>query len=49
MGRVVQRVMSAHRTGLDGMAKWMIGRFVDAPKELDSDFDHPEEWDRPID
>ena len=49
MGRVVQRVMSTRKTGLDGMAKWMLGRTVDAPEKLDSDFDHPEEWDRPID
>lgn len=49
MGRVVQRVMSARKTGVDGMAKWMVGRTTDAPEELDSDFEHPDEWNRPID
>ncbi|GEM_PF-2740933 len=49
MTRVVQRVMSQSRTGLDGLAKWMIGRSIDVPDDLGSEFEHPDEWDRPID
>ena len=49
MTRVIQRVMSARRTGLDGMAKRLLGRIVKAPAELGPEFEHPDDWDRPID
>lgn len=49
MTRVIQRATSSRTTGIDGMAKQMVARSSDAPDELDEDFDHPEEWNRPID
>ena len=49
MTRVVQRATSSRTTGLDGLAKRMVAMSSDAPAELDADFDHPEDWNRPID
>ena len=49
MTRVFQRVMTTRTTGLDGMAKRLLERMVDAPAELDAEFEHPDDWDRPID
>ena len=36
-------VTSSRTTGLDGLAKQMVARSSDAPAELGSDFDHPDE------
>ena len=47
--RVIQRATSSRTTGLDSLAKQMVARSSDAPDELDEDFDHPKDWDRPID
>ena len=49
MTRVIRRVMSARRTGLDGLAKRMLARRVNAPADSDPELEHPDDWDRPID
>lgn len=49
LGRLAGRAMTTRTTGLDGLAKSLLGRAVGDAPEPDPDLEHPEEWDRPID
>lgn len=46
--RVAQRAMTTRTTGLDGLAKRLLGKPVDEA-EIDPELEHPTEWDRPVD
>lgn len=49
LARVVGRVMSTKRTGLDGLAKALLRPKGKAAPARDRELDHPKPWDRPID
>ena len=47
--RLARRVMSTRTTGLDGLAKTMLGAKPGEEPPLDPELEHPDDWDRPID
>ena len=49
MTRVAKRAMTTRTTGLDGLAKSMLGKPAEEEDELGPEFEHPDDWDRPID
>ncbi len=49
VGRLAGRAMTTRTTGLDGLAKNLLQRISGGPVPHDTELDHPDEWDRPID
>ena len=49
MTRLARRVMTTRTTGLDGLAKRLLGRPAQSAPPPDPDLEHPIEWDRPLD
>ncbi len=49
LARLAGRAMTTRTTGLDGLAKNLLGRAVGGPIEEDPELEHPADWDRPID
>ncbi|MEM7413061.1 MAG: hypothetical protein AAF430_22705 [Myxococcota bacterium] len=47
--RLARRALSTRTTGLDGLAKKMLGKQAGGSVEADPELDHPDDWDRPID
>ena len=47
--RLARRALSTRTTGLDGLAKKMLGKQAGGSLEADPELDHPDDWDRPID
>ncbi len=48
LGRLAGRAMTTRSTGLDGLAKTLVGRRA-GPVDPDPELAHPDDWDRPID